>query len=123
MKVGQLLSPNNRDDSEVDKRPFDSQQGQILEMRAQFLLSLQRGDLMRIPEKAVDFFKYREILRKMGRIPADRWEGPLPGSVLPGVGPGRPPTAERRRKAAGQSAPGDRTAPFWGAAPSATARR
>lgn len=32
---------------------------------------------MRIPEKAMDFLKDREILRKMGRIPADRWEGPL----------------------------------------------
>lgn len=34
MKVGQVLSLNNRGDSEVDKSPSDYQQGQILEMRA-----------------------------------------------------------------------------------------
>lgn len=54
-KVGQLLSPKNRGDSEMDKHPFDYLQGQIQEMRARFLISLQRGDLMRILEKAVDF--------------------------------------------------------------------
>lgn len=97
----------------MDKHPFDYLQGQIQEMRARFLISLQRGDLMRILEKAVDFLKVQGNSPENGKNSGRSLGRASGGLALPGVPLARPPSAEGRREAAVQSAPGMGQLPFW----------